>query len=75
MTVPEINEILNGIELTYPVSLDDVAQVRAALGGDVEIFTRVRELVVQVHRDGKQMYERILPIAGAPPARLSPKYP
>jgi hypothetical protein len=72
MSPIEINEVLNGIDLEHPVTLEDVAAVRAALGGNVEVFTRARELVVQLHREGQKVYERVLPIAGAPPVRIIP---
>lgn len=75
MTLEDINEILNGIELAYPVELEDIAEIRAALGDDVEVFHRVREVVVQVHRDGQQVYERVLPVKGAPALKKVPCYP
>jgi hypothetical protein len=71
MSPIEINEVLNAVQLEHPVTLEDVAAVREALG-DVEVFTRVRELVVQLHRDGEKVYERVLPIVGAPALRIIP---
>jgi hypothetical protein len=72
VTPPEINDVLNCLELTHPIELEDIAAIREALGGDVEVFHRVREVVVQLHRDGKCYYERVLPIAGAPMMRKAP---
>lgn len=75
MTLEEINQVLNCVELAHPVELEDIAAIRSALGDDVEVFHRVREVIVQVHRDGKQVYQRILPVKDAPPFKKSPKYP
>lgn len=75
MTLEEINEVLNCVELAHPVELADIAAISEALGGDVEVFHRVREVVVQVHRDGLQVYQRILPVKDAPGLKKSPKYP
>lgn len=66
----EIDRILNGVALEHPVALEDCAAIREALGGGPEVFHRIREVVVQVYRDGKLYYQRRLPIAGAPPMKI-----
>lgn len=66
MTLEQINEVLNCIELTHPVDLADVTAIRDALAGEAEVFHRVREVVVQVRRDGEQVYERKLEVKDAP---------
>ncbi len=69
MSPVEINEVLNGVELTHPIEIVDVAAIRDALGGNVEVFHRIREVVVRLRVDGKQVYERFLPVKGAPPLK------
>lgn len=66
MTLSEINDVLNCVELTHPVELADVIAIRDALGCDAEVFHRLREVIVQVRRGGEQVYERRLAVKGAP---------
>ena len=65
-TPAEIDQVLAGAAFTHPVTLADMAELRAALGGGPEVFHRIREVVVQLHKDGRMYYERILPVTGAP---------
>ncbi len=71
-TLEQINEVLNCVELTHPVELADVAAIREALGGDVEVFHRVRELVVIRCVEGRSVYQRTLAVKDAPPLRINP---
>lgn len=66
-----LSELLNTLEPVHPVTLEDVAAVHAAIGPQpgfaVEVFHRIRELVVYVWRDAELVYSRTLTVCGAPP--------
>lgn len=73
MTLEQINEVLNGVELTHPVELADIAAIREALGGDVEVFHRIREVVVLRCVAGRPVYQRTLTVKGSPSLKKMPK--
>ncbi len=64
-----LNDLLNGVELTHPISVEDVQALRAALGDspELEVFHRIREVVVRVRVGAAIRYERSLTVTGAPP--------
>lgn len=69
VTPAEIDRVLAGAEFTHPLTVQDMAELRAALGGEPSVFHRIREVVVRLHRDGCLYYQRILPVTGAPPLK------
>lgn len=69
--VETVDRVLEEVEFTAPVSLDDVVEVHRRIesrlppGAKLESYHRIRDVVFEVRSGALTIHRRVMPVTGA----------